>query len=206
MFSSGSAAGAFVHVAFSIAVLTQILFLERVIFLLRAERYVHLHPGAILPRTLRLDRQRRGRGDDRAALAIAPWNRPPLPTYAAALRESGHGTGDVEDAAIAVPPPPAYGTTRGSTMLLSGFMSTELRAQARAARGSQISEVSLRPVSYLSRDGEWEERRDADRARRVEETLSRLEEGERERRRSIVEERARESDGAAAASSQRVAT
>jgi hypothetical protein len=107
-----------------------------------------------------------------------------LPTYAAALAESGAGTGDVEDGLIAAPPPPAYGKTRGSMVLLSGPMSATLRAQARQAResvgsGSResvLGESSSRPMSYVSRDEDWEERADAERARRLEETLARLEE------------------------------
>lgn len=78
----------FVHVAFSIVVLFELVFLERNVFQLRAERYMFNHgmsPDA------RRDARRA------ATLGIAPWNRPPLPTYAAALAESGHGTGDVED-------------------------------------------------------------------------------------------------------------
>ena len=74
----------FVHVAFAIVVLFEFIFLERNIFHIRAERYMFKHgmsPDARRP----------------ATLGIAPWNRPPLPSYAAALAESGHGTGDVED-------------------------------------------------------------------------------------------------------------
>lgn len=78
----------FVHVAFSIVVLFEFVFLERCIFHIRAERYMFKH-----------DMSPDARSDARraATLGIAPWNRPPLPTYAAALAESGHGTGDVED-------------------------------------------------------------------------------------------------------------
>jgi len=53
-------------------------------------------------------------------MGFAPWNRPQLPTYAAAL--GFRGTGDVEDEAIARPPPPAYGNTRDSTLLLLGSL------------------------------------------------------------------------------------
>lgn len=121
-------------------------------------------------------------------MGIAPWNRPPLPTYAAALAQSGVGTGDVEDNEIAVVPPPAYGHTRGSTLLLSGFVSDTLRAQRRerarnggdarssTVRSSWMSGRSDRPVSYASLDEEWEERSDRIRAVRLEETLARLEE------------------------------
>ncbi|GJE99006.1 hypothetical protein PsYK624_152440 [Phanerochaete sordida] len=169
----------FVHVAFGVACLAQLIFLERRIFRIRAERYFYLNPG--LP-------MHAHEGD--VGMGFAPWNRPPLPTYAAALAQSGVGTGDVEDNAIAVPPPPAYGHTRGSTLLLSGFMSDTLRVERHAAldrvrqAGNRGSGRSLRaswmtqdsrPVSYMSRDEEWEERSDRIRAVRLEETLARLE-------------------------------
>ncbi|TFK52165.1 hypothetical protein OE88DRAFT_1657262 [Heliocybe sulcata] len=167
-------AAIFVHVAFAVITLSQILFLERSIFRLRAERYMHLHPGATLPRSMHLVPS-----SNSGRLAFAPWNRPPLPTYAAALAESGVGTGDVEDNAIAVDPPPLYGNTRGSMLLLSGYMRTSLRAQAREGRReSQMSEAGDRPLSYMSHDSEWEVVMDAARARRLEQTLSRLEFGQ----------------------------
>ncbi|KAF7374793.1 hypothetical protein MSAN_00364800 [Mycena sanguinolenta] len=116
----------FVHVVFGVLTLIQLLFLERRIFRLRAERYSYVHPGEILPSARR---RMLNAGDSGTSLAFSPWNRPPLPTYAAALAQSGVGTGDVEDHLIAAPPPPAYGNTRGSTFLLSGFLSDRLRAQ-----------------------------------------------------------------------------
>lgn len=173
-----SSATIFVHVAFGVACLAQLIFLERRIFRIRAERYCYKHPGLPM-HTSELE----------MSMGLAPWNRPPLPTYAAALAQSGVGTGDVEDNAIAIPPPPAYGNTRGSMLLLSGFMSNTLRAQRHDARerarqagdaegpsrSSWLSQES-RPVSYVSRDEEWEERSDAIRAVRLGETLARLEE------------------------------
>lgn len=178
--NTGSSSAIFVHVVFGIAVLGQLLFLERRLFCLRAERYSFLHPGEILPRS-------RSRSPGGAALAFSPWNRPPLPTYAAALADSGVGTGDVEDHIIAAPPPPAYGNTRGSTLLLAGFLRDSLRAQRPSSRASRVSRVSQtsrvnemdqrpdRPVSYASHDEQWEEYCDAERARRLEETLTTLE-------------------------------
>ena len=148
----------FVHVLFSIAVLVQLVFLERRIFRLRGERYSHLHPGEILPR------YRHNIPGTSTTLAFAPWNRPPLPTYAAALSQSGVGTGDVEDRFIAVSPPPAYGNTRGSTLLLGGY--------SRNSPGAQNRNSAL---SYVSRDEQWDEVRNAEIARRLEETLNRLE-------------------------------
>ena len=177
----------FVHVAFGIVSLAELIFLERSIFRLRAERYAHVHPGEILPSARRRSQE--------ATMGFAPWNRPPLPTYAAALAQSGVGTGDVEDNIIAIPPPPAYGNTRGSTLLLSGFLSDALRAQRPRSNGSVQSQPSQRssqrssrstrsnrdeedrPKSYMSTDPEWEARCDADRALVLEETLARLEDG-----------------------------
>ncbi|KAI0669271.1 hypothetical protein C8Q78DRAFT_955131, partial [Trametes maxima] len=180
----------FVHVAFGITSLAELIFIERSIFRLRAERYAHVHPGEILPRS----RARPSQEGGMPGMAFAPWNRPPLPTYAAALAQSGVGTGDVEDNIIAIPPPPAYGNTRGSTLLLAGFMTGALRSQRpRDSAGSAASGTSShssraaglapqreeedRPKSYMSTDPEWEEICDADRALRLEETLAQLEEG-----------------------------
>jgi len=165
----------FVHVAFAIIALAQLVFIERRIFRVRAERYGSKHPGEMLPNSLR-----RGRtGPNNASMPVAPWSRPPLPTYAAALASSGVGTGDVEDVVIAQPPPPAYGKTRGSTLLLAGYLRNSLRVQAREfeqdRRASGMSVRSDRPTSFVSQDEEWEVRRDADRARRIEEALEALE-------------------------------
>jgi hypothetical protein len=165
----------FIHVAFAVLALAQLVFIERRIFRARAERYGFKHPGEMLPSSLR-----RGHSAN-ASMPVAPWSRPSLPTYAAALTASGVGTGDVEDAAIAPPPPPAYGKTRGSTLLLAGYLRNSLRAQARQyeedrrASGMSMSARSDRPVSFVSQDEEWEVRRDADRARRIEEALAALE-------------------------------
>ncbi|KAI0040045.1 hypothetical protein FA95DRAFT_1550168 [Auriscalpium vulgare] len=171
--NAGSSA-IFVHVAFGIFVLAQLVFVERRIFRIRAERYMYLHPGEVLPSSLRRTTSART-----ASMGMAPWQRPPLPTYAAALAQDGFGTGDVEDSIIAQPPPPAYGKTRGSTLVLAGFLRNSLRVQAREHEADRPnSEISLRtdrPVSFRSIDEDWETRRDADRARRVEETLAALE-------------------------------
>jgi len=128
-------------------------------------------------------------------MGFAPWNRPPLPTYAAALVDSGYGTGDVEDHLIAAPPPPEYGNTRGSTLILASFLTNGLRNSLRrtpstTSQRSQTQQPPIterameegegedprgRPLSYVSRDEEWEEFRDAERARVLEHTLSQLE-------------------------------
>ena len=109
--------------------------------------------------------------------------------------ESGVGTGDVEDNRIAVAPPPAYGNTRGSTLLLAGFISAELQEQARIvreARGDRTSVVTVastesnkssdksRPVSYRTVDSEWDARCDMSRATFLAETLAQLEVEERD--------------------------
>ncbi|KAG6887745.1 hypothetical protein C0992_010895 [Termitomyces sp. T32_za158] len=163
-----------IHILFGVCVLSELLLLERRVYHLRAERYAHFHPGENLP-TAR----------DRRPLDIpfAPWNRPSLPTYASTLAQSGTATGDVEDHLIAQPPPPAYGNTRGSTLLLSGHLRNSLLAQGpHSSQGhlqswqSQMSQRNDdRPKSYHSRDEEWEEIQDAARARRLEETLARME-------------------------------
>ncbi len=153
----------FVHVAFAVVVIAQLMVFERRIYRMRAERYAFKHPGEILPTSLQ-----RGRSLADATIPMTPWNRPPLPTYAAALAASGVGTGDVEDPEIARAPPPAYGKTRGSTLVLAGFLRNSLLIQAREheeGRGeSRMSDHSVRPVSILSRDRdeEREERRSTD--------------------------------------------
>ncbi|KAG8947023.1 hypothetical protein FRC04_011203 [Tulasnella sp. 424] len=115
----------FVHISFSVAILILLIFLERAVFRARVDRFAYKNPGT-LPRY----RYRGGLGVPQSSGALsespswrsipyAPWNRPPLPTYMAAM--DTRGTGDVEDEIIAAPPPPAYGNTRGSTLLLTGF-------------------------------------------------------------------------------------
>ncbi|KAF9649908.1 hypothetical protein BDM02DRAFT_3185860 [Thelephora ganbajun] len=117
------------------------------------------HSGEILPDVFTRGEQFSTR------LALAPRNRPLLPTYAAVLTEPGVGAGDVEGYHIAVAPPPAYGNTRGSTLILAEFISSELREQsglAREARGERSSLTTVasvessktsnrsRPVSYMT--------------------------------------------------------
>ena len=177
--SNPGASHIFIHVAFAVFALAQMVLIERRIFRVRAERFASKHPGEMLPTSLQ-----RGGHSASASIPVAPWHRPPLPTYAAALASGAAGTGDVEDAEIAPPPPPAYGKTRGSTLLLAGFLRNSLRVQAREyeqdRRASGVSArsttaVSDRPISFVSLDEEWEVRRDADRARRIEEALAALE-------------------------------
>lgn len=161
----------FVYVAFAVACLAQLLFLERAIFHMRAERYCYLHPECrVSP-----DGFVAARGVT-PGMSFAPWNRLPLPTYAAALALSGHGTGDVEDNIIAVPPPPAYGNTRDSTLVLAGNPPNHLRHSRVSHRQAIETIPESRPVSYMTIDEHWEERQNAERARQLEETLARLEE------------------------------
>ena len=167
----------FVHVTFAVFALVQVIFIERGIFRARAERYASKHPGEMPPASFQ-----RGRGHvgPNASMPVPPWHRPPLPTYGAALVSSGVGTGDVEDAEIARPPPPAYGKTRGSTLILASYLPDSPRGlQAREyeqdRRISGMSAHSDRPISFISQYGEWETDGDADRARRIEETLAALE-------------------------------
>lgn len=86
--SYGLSSTIFIHAAFSVVTFFELVFLERNIFQIRAERYMLKHG---------MSPQARRAAQRAATLGIAPWNRPPLPTYAAALAESGRGTGDVED-------------------------------------------------------------------------------------------------------------
>ncbi len=175
----------FLHVVFAIASLAQLVFVERSIYHMRAQRWAHIH-GPGLP----MHGSRGERPTSAMGIGFAPWNRPPLPTYAAALAQSGVGTGDVEDSAIAMPPPPEYGNTRGSQLLLSGMLTDSMREQRAQARAQAIARAnagetgsvrgswaSERPLSYVSRDEEWEERRDAGRAVILEQTLARLDTG-----------------------------
>lgn len=159
-FASGVGSTVFLHVIFAFAVIGQVVFLERRVYRMRAERYTHLHPGEMLPRY----RDRAAPGGD-ISFAFAPWNRPPLPTYAAVLAQSGLGTGDADDHLIAVPPPPAYGNTRGSTLLLSGFLRDSLRAQRPPSVHSDVE----RGVDGSSGNGE------VDREGHLQQTLARLE-------------------------------
>jgi len=159
-----------IHLVFITAVFVQLIFLERRIFRLRGERYSYLHPGEVLP-----CHRSNNIPETSTDLAFAPWNRPPLPTYAAALAQSGVGTGDVEDNLLAVSPPPAYGNTRDSTLLLSAFLRNSLvRAQSRRSDSSPAAQEFNRdrPVSYVSRDEQWDGVQDA---RRLGEMMGPLE-------------------------------
>lgn len=165
---AGGSSTVLVHVIFLVAAVVQLVFLERRLFRMRGERYSHKHPGEVLPRHRRIPATA-----DSTTIAFAPWNRPPLPTYAAALSQSGVGTGDVEDNLIAAPPPPAYGNTRGSTLLLQGYLRDSLRVQRPLSVHSQTS-ATMRHLSYVSSDEQWDEIQNADRSRQLEDTLNRL--------------------------------
>jgi hypothetical protein len=66
--------GVCVHSSFVMCTTVQVILLERLFFRYRAERYAMLHPGEIVP-----DLFNRGERVS-TRLALAPWNRPPLPT------------------------------------------------------------------------------------------------------------------------------
>lgn len=73
---------ALVHIMFTICTIVQVVLLERLFFRYRAERYAMLHPGEPLPDLF-------DRGEQISTrLALAPWNRPPLPTVNPVLRLS----------------------------------------------------------------------------------------------------------------------
>ncbi|CAE6449709.1 hypothetical protein ACGC1H_005593 [Rhizoctonia solani] len=155
----------FVHVAFGSAVLFQLLVLERSVYKFRTERYAYLHPEEMAVMT-----------EADGVTALGPWNRPPLPTYATAL--GVRGTGDVEDNVIAAPPPPEYGNTRGSTLILaSQFSPPRLQSPATSHAGDRQDVLGRsaqdwsRPVSY----GEDEMRENLRRSLDLEAALARLE-------------------------------
>ncbi|CCO30740.1 hypothetical protein BN14_04770 [Rhizoctonia solani AG-1 IB] len=158
----------FVHVAFGASVLFLLLMLERAVYRFRAERYAHLHPEEMATVT-----------EVNGVMGLSPWNRPPLPSYAAAL--GVRGTGDVEDNVIAAPPPPEYGNTRGSTLLLTSHHLAGSRSQPtstsqpsdegrRDALGRPVQDWS-RPVSYAEDEMRENLRRSLD----LEAALARLE-------------------------------
>ena len=147
-----------VHIIFIVIILIQIVFLDRILSRLRDERYNYVHHGEMAPLHRSIPRSS-------VTSAFAPWNHPPLPTYATALSQSGVATGDVEDHIIARLPPPAYNNTRGSTLILSGISRNNLSRES--GRG--------RPLSYVS----WDEQRDrvqtVESIRRLEESMDQLE-------------------------------
>jgi len=166
-----------IHSGFGVVTLILLILLERAVFVARAERYAFKHPNA--------NGRRRGH---RGSVGLTPWNRPSLPTYANAM--GFRGTGDVEDAEIAAPPPPEYGNTRGSTLLLSAVLRSSLRGSWR--NRDEQNEPRERPASYrsfssrlgagvalperaVSRFSSSSAMEDATRARRLEETLTTLE-------------------------------
>lgn len=158
----------FFHVVFALLCIFQFVFLVRRIYGLRVERYIFLHPGELLPS----DRRNRP-----PILTFSPWNRPPLPTYAAAVAQSGISTGDVEDHLIAAPPPPAYGNTRGSRLLSSGLLRNSLLVQRPLSQQSSISQTQAPGGLHLSYASRYEPRGETveeERERRLEETLERL--------------------------------
>jgi len=149
------------HFIFIVIILVQLVLLERLLFRLRGERYNYIHRDhgeMILP-------HHRDTPRSSMIMAFAPWNQPPLPTYAAALSQSGVATGDVEDHLIAGSPPPAYGNTRGSTPVLSGFPQNCLGRESGTST----------PLSYVSRDEQSDQVQNSERVRRLEETMDRLE-------------------------------
>lgn len=180
----------FLHLLFAVVVIIELIVFERCLFRVRAERYAHMHPGEMLP----LHRNAAMAQIAARGMPLAPWNRPSLPTYAAAL--GFRGTGDVEDALIAAPPPPAYGNTRGSTLLLTTIVqnrsSTSLSERPDSSdnmpsrRSSMHSEDSMpgrpsastsevrgdRPISYNTSEYQSSIRQ----AQQLEETLTRSQE------------------------------
>ena len=83
-----AATGVFIHIAFVIGIIFQVVLLERLVFRYRAERYAALHPGEVIPDMFNRGEQVSTR------LALAPWNRPPLPTVSLILRLLEVGNAD----------------------------------------------------------------------------------------------------------------
>ena len=147
-----------VHIIFTAIILAQLVLLARPLFRLRGERYNYIHHGEIVPCHRNILRSS-------ITSASAPWNHPSLPTYTVVLSQGGVATGDVEDHIIARPPPPAYNDTRGSILVLSGFSRNSLSRES----GTDG------PLSYVSRDEQRDQVQNAERVRRLEETMDRLE-------------------------------
>lgn len=146
--SNSSISPIFLHLLFAIVVIIELILLERTLFRVRAERYAHMHPGEMLP----LHRNASTAQIAARGMPLAPWNRPSLPSYAAAL--GFRGTGDVEDGLIAAPPPPAYGNTRGSTLLLTTLVQNRSRNSLSGLRESmeETDNVPSRRASMHSDD------------------------------------------------------
>lgn len=83
-----AATGVFIHISFVIGTIFQVILLERLVFRYRAERYAALHPGEVIPDMFNRGEQVSTR------LALAPWNRPPLPTVSLILRLLDVGNAD----------------------------------------------------------------------------------------------------------------
>ena len=147
-----------VHITFIVVILVQLVLLERLFFRFRGERYNYVHHGEILPRHRSIPRSS-------MTSEFAPWNHPSLPTYAAALSQSGVATGDVEDHLVAGSPPPAYNNTRGNTLILSGFLRNSLGRESGTGG----------PPSHVSRDEQRDHIQNAERLQGLEETIDRLE-------------------------------
>lgn len=131
----------FIHAIFGVVVLIQLFLLERRVYWMRVERYAYKHQNETLPTI----RDGSGASQNGSQVAFAPWNRPPVPTYASVLVESGISTGDVEDNIIAIAPPPAYGNTKSTKSLLLGHLTNSMRRARPVSSGSQISIASNRP-------------------------------------------------------------
>jgi len=103
------------------------------------------------------------------------------------------GTGDVEDEIIAAPPPPAYGNTRGSVLLLSAYqgevpnsppppISDDGHSMPPSRRSSWTESLrnmvpGLRRSASRPESQNINENEDAARAIALEEALAKLEDG-----------------------------
>ncbi|EJU03265.1 hypothetical protein DACRYDRAFT_99571 [Dacryopinax primogenitus] len=159
----------FLHVAFTIGSILELLMLDRLLFQLIQQRRQYRLPG-FAPATAgsalgamfhharwgSRDSEEgtepgMGEGEDASPQSFlmryaAPWNRPQLPSYRTAIGVREQGTGDVEDEVIVGPAPPEYGNTRGSVLLLQAALargaSTSSRRSVRSTRSSRSTRTT----------------------------------------------------------------
>ncbi|KZO89808.1 hypothetical protein CALVIDRAFT_461119, partial [Calocera viscosa TUFC12733] len=130
----------FLHVAFTIGTILELLVLDRLLFQLIQQHRHYIQPGFVPITAGSALGSVLHRGRSRFLMRYAaPWNRAPLPSYRAAIGVRERGTGDVEDEVIVGPAPPEYGNYRGSVLLLQGALrrmaSTSSHRSARSGTG-----------------------------------------------------------------------
>ncbi|KAG9009556.1 hypothetical protein FRB94_011973 [Tulasnella sp. JGI-2019a] len=134
----------YIHVVFVITTLALLLTLKHNVVQARDERQAYAHPQEVLPRYNTYEE-----GD-----AYAPLQTQMRPLWlAGTLRDGRRGSASDADAGVpgtVGPPPPAYGRTRGSTLLLRGMPSLrEIEGQdsSSSRRSSRASSIRTPPGS-----------------------------------------------------------